>query len=168
MAQRLKTCKRKTVDDEFYTRYKDVVRELHKYDLRGRKIICPCDTRDSNIYKYLKDCYYDVKCDSKEWRNVDYSKYDLVITNPPFSQVREFIRALVEKKIDFIIIVSDILRLSISNGKVDFGIPLYRGWDAQTFTRPDGTERHIHCGWVSTIPDTYKENRLLRSEVNDN
>ena len=108
--QQLKTCKRKTFDDEFYTMYKDVVRELHKYDLRGKKIICPCDNKDSNIYKYLKHCYYDVKCDDKEWRNVDYSKYDLVITNPPFSQVREFIRYLVNEKIDFIIIVSDVLR----------------------------------------------------------
>ena len=162
MAQQMKTCKRKTDDDEFYTRYKDVVRELHKYDLRERKIICPCDTRESNIYKYLKDCYYDVKCDSKEWRKVDYSKYDLVITNPPFKQVRELIRYYVDIKIDFIIIVSDILRLSISQGKVDFGIPLYRGWDAQTFTRPDGTERHIHCGWISTIPDSWGENKLLK------
>lgn len=98
MPQQLKTCKRKTNDDEFFTIYKDCVRELHKYDLRGKKIICPCDNKDSNIYKYLKDCYYDVKCDNKEWRNIDYSKYDLVITNPPFSQVREFIRYLVNKK----------------------------------------------------------------------
>ena len=168
MAQELKTCKRKTEDDEFYTTMRDTIRELHKYDLRNKKIICPCDTKDSKIYQYLKWCYYDVKCDCKEWRNIDYSKYDIVITNPPFSQVREFIRALVEKKIDFIIIVSDILRMSIAQGKVDFGILLYRGWDAQTFTRPDGSERHIHGGWISSMPDTNGENSLLRSEVDDN
>lgn len=67
MPQQIKTCKRVIQDDEFYTMYKDAVRELHKYDLRGRKIICPCDTKDSNIYKYLKDCYYDVKCSSGNW-----------------------------------------------------------------------------------------------------
>ena len=32
MAQQIKTCKRKTQDDEFYTMYKEAVRELHKYD----------------------------------------------------------------------------------------------------------------------------------------
>ena len=37
MPQQLKTCRRKTTDDEFYTMYKDCVRELHKYDLRGKK-----------------------------------------------------------------------------------------------------------------------------------
>lgn len=95
MPQRLCTCARKTMDDEFYTMYRDVSCELHKYDLRGKKIICPCDTYKSEIYKYLKDCRYDVDKEGKEWRNVDYSKYDIVITNPPFSSVREFIRALV-------------------------------------------------------------------------
>lgn len=145
MPKQLKTCKRKTQDDEFYTLYKDAVRELHKYDFRGKKIICPCDTKESNIYKYLKDCYYDVKCDSKEWRNIDYSKYDIVITNPPFTDAREFIRHLVSQKIDFVIIVSDVLRYSIQNGKVSFGTTIYKGKDAQKFLRPDGSIVPVHC-----------------------
>lgn len=161
MPQQIKTCRRKTLDDEFFTMYKDCVRELHKYDFRSKKIICPCDNRNSNIYKYLKDCYYDVKCDCKEWRNVDYSKYDLVITNPPFSQVREFIRFLVSIKKDFIIIVSDVLRYSIKKRKVDFGVTLYKGWDAQKFHRPDGSIKAVHCGWISTIPDDWGENKKL-------
>lgn len=167
MPQQLKTCKRKTNDDEFFTMYKDCVRELHKYDLRGKKIICPCDNKDSNIYKYLKDCYCNVKCDNKEWRNIDYSKYDLVITNPPFSQVREFIRYLVAQKIDFIIIVSDVLRYSIIKGKTDFGIALYKGWDAQKFYRPDGSIKAVHCGWISSIPDDYGENKIMKSGDNN-
>ena len=143
MPQQLKTCRRKTTDDEFYTMYKDCVRELHKYDLRGKKIICPCDTRESNIYKYLKDCYYDVKCDCKEWRNIDYSKYDVVITNPPFSQVREFIRHLV-------------------NCKTDFGVDIWKGWDAQKFYRPDGTISPVHCGWIASFQDTWGENKRIK------
>ena len=164
MPQQLKTCKRKIQDDEFFTMYKDCVRELHKYDLRGKKIICPCDDKNSNIYKYLKDCYYDVKCDCKEWRNIDYQKYDIVITNPPFSQTREFIRYLVSLKIDFIIIVRDVLRYSIAKGKTDFGIKLYKGKDAQKFYRPDGTIRAVHCGWISTIQDDYLENKMIGDE----
>ena len=117
------------------------------------------------IYIYLKDCYYDVKCDDKEWRKIDYSKYDLVITNPPFSQVREIIRYLVSNKIDNIIIVSDVLRYSIKNGKANFGVTLYKGKDAQKFLRPDGSIRAIHCGWIATIPDDYKENMILKEEI---
>lgn len=160
--QQLKTCKRKTLDDEFYTMYRDCVRELHKYDLRNKKIICPCDNKNSNIYIYLKDCYYDVKCDNKEWRNVDYSKYDIVITNPPFSQVREFIRYLISIKKDFIIIVSDVLRYSIKENKVNFGINLYKGRDAQKFYRPDGTIKSVHCGWIASFQDTWGENKRIK------
>ena len=167
MAQQIKTCRRKTLDDEFYTMYEDVVRELHKYDFRGKKIICPCDDKKSNIYRYLKNCYYDVKCDNKEWRNIDYSKYDLVITNPPFSQVREFIRYLVEIKIDFVIIVSDVLRYSIAKGKTDFNVTLYKGKDAQKFYRPDGSIQPVHCGWISTIPDDWRENKNIIGEKNE-
>jgi hypothetical protein len=161
MAQQLKTCRRKTMDDEFFTMYKDCVRELHKYDLRGKRIICNCDNKESNIYKYLKDCYYNVKYDEKEWRNIDYSKFDIVITNPPFSQAREFIRYLISQKIDFIIIVSDVLRYSIAKRKIDFNINLYKGWDAQKFYRPDGSIKAVHCGWISTIKDDWNENKLL-------
>lgn len=161
MPKQIKTCRRITEDDEFYTMYKDCVRELHKWDLRGKRIICPCDNKESNIYKYLKDCYYNVKCDDKEYRNIDYSQYDIVITNPPFSQVREFIRFLITKQIDFIIIVSDVLRYTIKNNPNLFGIPLYKGKDAQKFHRPDGTIKAVHCGWISSIPDSWGENTLL-------
>lgn len=163
MPQQIKTCRRKVEDDEFYTMYKDCVRELHKYDLRGKRIICPCDTRESNIYKYLKDCYYDVKCDSIDWRKVDYKNFDIVITNPPFSQAREFIRYLVSLKKDFIIIVSDVLRYSIKKGKTSFGVDLYFGKDAQKFHRPDGSIRPVHCGWIATFQDTWGENKLIKS-----
>ena len=118
--QQLKTCKRKTIDDEFFTMYKDCVRELHKYDI--------------------------------------------VITNPPFSQVREFIRYLVSIKIDFIIIVSDVLRYSIKNGKTNFGVPIYKGWDAQKFYRPDGNIKAVHCGWIASFQDDWNENILLNSK----
>ena len=102
-----------------------------------------------------------MKCDDKEWRNIDYSKYDIVITNPPFSQVREFIRYLISIKKDFIIIVSDVLRYSIKENKVNFGINLYKGRDAQKFYRPDGSIKAIHCGWISTVKDDWGENYLI-------
>ena len=103
-----------------------------------------------------------MKCDCKEWRNIDYSKYDVVITNPPFSQVREFIRHLVDCKIDFILIVSDVLRYSIKNGKTDFGVDIWKGWDAQKFYRPDGTIQPVHCGWIASFQDTWCENKRIK------
>lgn len=167
MPQKIKTCKRVVDDDEFYTMYKDVVRELHKYDFRGKKIICPCDDKNSNIYKYLKDCYYDVTCDNKEWRNIDYSKYDIVITNPPFKQTREFIKHLITCKKHFIIIVSDVTRWSIKKGKLNLNTNIYKGKDAQKFYRPDGSVRAVHCGWIANIQDDWGENNILNDDWGD-
>lgn len=164
MPQKLRTCKRKTKDDEFYTQYRDVVRELHKYDLRKYNIICCCDNKKSNIYKYLKDCYYNVKCDDKDWRKNDYSKYNLVITNPPFSQIKEFISYLIDLKIKFIIICSDVLRYMIKKEKLSFKIPLYSGKDVQKFLRPDGEIKFIHCGWISNFQDDFKENKIMSNK----
>lgn len=48
-------------DDEWYTRYEDVAKELPNYAryLRGKKVICPCDDpRMSRIYKWLKENYH--------------------------------------------------------------------------------------------------------------
>ena len=56
------------------------------------------------------------------------------------------------------------MRYSISIGKTKYNIKLYKGWDAQTFYRPDGSIKRIHCGWISTIKDTYQENEELTYE----
>ena len=149
--QALKTCKRKTLDDEFYTLYKDVKKQFDNYDLSSFNIICPCDSSDSQIYKYLKDNKYHVSYSSQEWRDVNYNLYDLVITNPPFSQVREFIRYLIKCNIKFVIIVSDVLRYSIKNGKAKFDTQIYHYKDAQKFLRPDGSIKMVHCGWISNF-----------------
>ena len=77
--------------------------------------------------------------------------------------MREFIRHLTKQNIDFIIIVSDVLRYSISKGKTDFGVKLYKGWDAQKFYRPDGSIKAVHCGWISTIKDDWQENKVLNN-----
>lgn len=42
--------------DEFYTRYKDIEKELSNYDLKGKRIYCNCDNPEiSNFWKYLHD-----------------------------------------------------------------------------------------------------------------
>lgn len=46
---------KKAKNDEFYTRMSDIDAELvHYYDfLRGKSVICPCDSPESNFTKYL-------------------------------------------------------------------------------------------------------------------
>lgn len=70
--------------DEWYTKYEDVARELDNYDLSGLKIVCPCDGEDSAFVKYMKEKGYDFDYFEGDYGSVDYSKYDCVVTNPPF------------------------------------------------------------------------------------
>ena len=150
-------------DAEFYTLYEDIAAELPKYkdQMRGKRIICPCDWDESYneelVYKeegvtasdlfangsikhldlaaskdkFEKD-FDAIKCqfvkflvahaeaygirsisvsgynpqtgDGVKFQDVDYSKYDLVITNPPFSLFSEFIDVMMEAGKEFLVI----------------------------------------------------------------
>lgn len=45
-------------DDEFYTKYKDVEKEMVHYNFSGKVVYCCCDNPEwSQVYKYFKDNY---------------------------------------------------------------------------------------------------------------
>jgi hypothetical protein len=155
----------KAKEDEFYTLYDDISVEvsMYKEQLRGKRILCPCDWDESfneemvfkeenhiiptqlfsnngsikqiNIEQSKQKIEKDlnlVKCnfvkflvahaedygiksisvsgfnpatnEGIRFQDIDYSQYDLVITNPPFSQFREFISILFKNKIEFLVI----------------------------------------------------------------
>lgn len=51
---------KKAKNDEFYTLYEDIDKEVRHYwaELKGKKIYCPCDDyRSSNFVRYFKDNY---------------------------------------------------------------------------------------------------------------
>lgn len=53
---------RKNKNDEYYTYYEDVVKGLEPYKeyLKGKRVLCPCDTEQSNFVKYLTELGCDV------------------------------------------------------------------------------------------------------------
>lgn len=54
---------KKAKNDEFFTRYEDIEKEVvHYWDqLRGRIVYCPCDDyRWSNFVKYFKDNFHKI------------------------------------------------------------------------------------------------------------
>lgn len=114
-------------NDEFYTQYEDIAKEIVNYDLHGMSVYSPCDDyRVSNFKKYFVDhfqelgisrycctCYdngngawkyeYDGTTETitklegdGDFRSEECSQildvYDTVITNPPFSLFRDFIK----------------------------------------------------------------------------
>jgi hypothetical protein len=152
-------------DDEYYTLFEDISAELQNYkdQLKGKRIICPCDWDESyneeivykeegsviqrglfsnegsikkiDIFASKEKFEKDLDCVNCEFvkflvahaedykiksisvsgynpntdkgvkfQDVDYSHYDVVITNPPFSLFGEFIDTIMNNNMEFIVI----------------------------------------------------------------
>ena len=103
-------------NDEFYTQYKDVKKEVERYadQLKGKIIFCNCDNPEqSNFYKYFYDNFdilglKELISSNADFRSEESIKMlkdcDIVITNPPFSLFREYIAQLMEYDKKFLII----------------------------------------------------------------
>ena len=99
-----------------------------------------------------------------KFQDVDYSKYDICITNPPFSLKAEFMDCIVDK-IDFIILLP-----FVSRNKNPIGIPMmlkkaYLGFGrhlAITFKNPTkengySGEKDVACDWIVSYPEAQEE-----------
>lgn len=228
---------RKVKDDEYYTLYEDIASEVSLYrdQLRGKRIICPCDWDESYneelIYKeegvtastlfssgsikhldlaaskerFEKD-FNAIKCqfvkflvahadaygirsisvsgynphtgEGVKFQDVDYSNYDLVITNPPYSVFHEFINIMFENKKQFLVIgpllaltKPEIVKYLVKN-------ELWLGYAKQLkgFDRPDGTRllsKNTEKGtgipraskWYTNLDVHYRHDRLTMTEI---
>lgn len=176
-------------NDEFYTQYQDIEKEILLYDLRGKKVLCNCNdgltseflnyftnnfdclgldelvclayNKNGKAYKYTKRPKVDLMVepligsgafDSQEGRDA-LAACDIVITNPPFSQFRDFVNLILSYKKDFLIIGSknaitykEFFPLLMS-GKVHIG-----NFNVSTFKQPDGTDKKFgNIGWFTTL-----------------
>lgn len=98
--------------NEFYTLYEEADKFLTPYlkFIEGKKVYCPCDSENSNIVKWLKDHNIDVNYQYEKDFNSDevraeMLKYDVIITNPPFSakQFKPFVQWILDNNKDCII-----------------------------------------------------------------
>lgn len=134
---------KKEANDEFYTQYEDIAKEIEHYKehLKGKVVYCNCDIPYfSNFHKYFLDNFKELKLkklivtgyvkngngkcsvyDGEKATDYDLlgdgdfrgdecvdmlQKADVVITNPPFSLFREFIKVVVDNRKDFIVVGS--------------------------------------------------------------
>lgn len=134
--------------DEWYTKYEDVKAELDNYDLTGLKIVCPCDGEQSAFVKYMRDMNYDFDYFEGDYESVNYDKYDVVITNPPFKNYRKFYELIKDKK--FIVVtpihVFEKSWFDFNNTSVG-----YSG-HVKEFYRPDGSiEKLGNVTWMTNM-----------------
>lgn len=110
--------------DEFFTRYEDIEKELTHYTEYFKHNRIYCNTDNPDISEFAK--YFISNYDKLHWRSISFSwleadgsgsfdsyksieklkRSDIVVTNPPFSKIKQFLRLLLKYNKNFLIIVN--------------------------------------------------------------
>ena len=172
MSEKMRWGNAQRSDDEWYTSpklAKEFIDFHWKYIKNFKKIICPCDTEESYIYRELKSRGCDVDCCVDMW-NCKYENYDLVVTNPPFSMAGKWFKWLNDKvKIKFISFCGWSTAVAVLvQGKYisEMYISLTR-YNAKTRPKECFYNRPESCSWtvLSNIEDC-RECVLNREKIN--
>ena len=142
-------------NDEYYTTLLSIEQEVPHYSFRNKTVYCNCDDLTSNFVIYFMINYYNLglkrlivtgiggyffKYDGKTMKkrriNGDFrsaecrrllQEADIVVTNPPFSLFREFMRTLIGSGVKFLVIgpktaisYKDVFPY-LANGMIRFG-----------------------------------------------
>ena len=109
------------------------------------------------------------------FQNIDYSNFDVVITNPPFSQFREFINKIIDNGIRFLVIGPP---NALTYKETFTYIKDNRMWlgyakQLEGFSRPDGTKIMSRdpagsvpraCKWFTNLDVSIRHKRMILTE----
>lgn len=170
---------KKEKNDEFYTRYEDIAKELQHYKEHfiDKIVYCNCDTADSNFVKYfqdnketlrIKELIFSGGLDGLDFRSNEsidlLKKSDVVVSNPPFSLFIDYVAQLVEYEKDFLIIGAlsvigyrDIFPL-IKDNKIKLGVN-----SVTRFNIPDSKELKTfgNINWYTNLNNNKRNEELV-------
>jgi hypothetical protein len=94
-----------------------------------------------------------------KFQDVDYSKYDICVTNPPFSLYKEFMDSILGK-IDFIVLAPLLNRkatwegIAMQEGKayLGFGVEVHAEFQNPTKDNKFNVKR-VNCDWLTSFPE---------------
>ena len=148
---------KKFPNDEYYTLQKEVKLELDFIDyqnyLKDKIVYCNCDNETSEFVKYfktlpqIKELIYS-STDFRNPENIEKLRYcDVVITNPPFSLIRQYFDLLFREKKQYLIIAP-----VLAAGYSIIYNNLNLSW-ARTYNRnmAFANGKHIKVGWYTNI-----------------
>ena len=153
-----------TQDDEFYTSLRDIEQEMRHYEpqLRGKRIYSNCDGQQSNFVKYFEMHGDRLGIIWHRWSQDDYAashnidtlhEADIIITNPPFTLMREYVATLIGCRKRFLIVapVHAITKKSIFPRFKEDAIRFGHAMHGMQFTRPDGTSKGVPACWLTNL-----------------
>ena len=105
---------RKAKDDEFYTRFEDIAKELDSYDWSNKIVGCPADSEKSEFIRFFKTRAKKVIYWQEIFDEEKYKEVDVIITNPPFSEYSKYLKVLKELNKPFYLVApTTIVRKSL-------------------------------------------------------
>ena len=133
-------------DDEFYTRFDDIEKELGSYDWSNKIVGCPADSEESEFIRFFKTrakkiIYWQEIYDEEKYREVD-----VIVTNPPFSEYTKYLKVL--KQLDkpfYLVAPKTIFRKSlIEIPDIRFGKNLINNFK---------NNKTAPCCWITNFPE---------------
>ena len=85
---------KKSKDNEFYTRFEDVEKELDSYDWSNKIVGCPADSEESEFVRFFKTRAKKVIYWQEIFYEEKYKEVDVIVTNPPFSEYSKYLKVL--------------------------------------------------------------------------
>lgn len=133
-------------DDEFYTRFEDIEKELGSYDWSNKIIGCPADCEESEFVNFFKNrakkvIYWQEIFDEEKYREVD-----VIVTNPPFSEYSKYLKVLKELNKPFYLVApTTIVRKPlIQIPSIRFGKNLINHFK---------NNKTASCCWITNFPE---------------
>lgn len=111
-----------------------------------------------------------------KFQDIDYSKYDVVITNPPFSQVIEFFDTMMKYRDLKFLIIGPLTAIGYKNAFQylrDNRMWIGYHYHLKGFIRPDGTiipkndSTPRSCVWYTNLEVSYRNDWLILTEKYD-
>ena len=133
-------------DDEFYTRFEDIEKELDSYDWSNKIVGCPADSEESEFIRFFKTrakkvIYWQEIYDEEKYREVD-----VIVTNPPFSEYTKYLKVLKELNKPFYLVApTTIVRKSlIQIPNIRFGKNIIKHFK---------NNKTAPCCWITNFPE---------------
>ena len=157
-------------DDEFYTLAEDVAKIFEIIpNKKDHHFILPFNDANSEFKNYCEQNNLDYTSGNKDFKDYDYNMPNtLVLSNPPFSKIKEIINFYMFYGIKFILVAPQhvFTYRNVFNYWKEWKLnPLFLRLD--WFKRPDGTKKDVICYLLTNLP-LYFFNDKETGNINQN
>ena len=133
-------------DDEFYTMFDDIEKELGSYDWSNKIIGCPADSEESEFVRFFKTRAKKVIYWQEIFDEEKYKEVDVIVTNPPFSEYSKYLKVLKELNKPFYLVAPKIIirKPLIEIPNIRFGKNLISHFK---------NNKTAPCCWITNFPE---------------